>query len=254
LNPEKCVFGVKAGKFLGFILTQWGIEMNLEKCEAILSMRSLTSVKEVQQLEGRMTSLSRFIPKEKEKEQRSIYFISWILQGAEVRYQKLEKAAKARWVEILSEVIWSFHMTVQSITNETPFSLVYGGDVVLPIELEVPSSRTDHFSEIESEEGRLFQLDTIDELRSKAKLGEAAWKRSIETKHLSKVHAREFREGDLVLRKAEDTEKDNKLASTWIGPYRVREVVGKRTYGLETLDGGGVPRTWNVANLRFYYN
>jgi len=32
LNPEKCVFGVKAGKFLGFLLTKRGKEVNLEKC------------------------------------------------------------------------------------------------------------------------------------------------------------------------------------------------------------------------------
>ncbi|KAL9328403.1 hypothetical protein ACSQ67_003406 [Phaseolus vulgaris] len=92
-------------------------------------------------------------------------------------------------------------------------------DVVLPIKLEVPSSKIYHFSEIESEDERLFQLDTIDKLRSKTKLGEVARKRMIETKHLSKVHAGEFREGDLVMRKVEDAQKDNKLASTWIGPY-----------------------------------
>ena len=47
LNPEKCVFGVEAGKFLGFLLTERGIEANPEKCATILAMRSLASVKEV---------------------------------------------------------------------------------------------------------------------------------------------------------------------------------------------------------------
>jgi len=61
LNPEKCVFGVEAGKFLGFMLTERGIEANPDKCAAIISMRSLTSVKEVQQLTGRMAALSRFV-------------------------------------------------------------------------------------------------------------------------------------------------------------------------------------------------
>jgi len=61
LNPEKCVFEVEAGKFLGFLLIERGIEANLEKCAAILAMRSLVSVKEVQQLTGRMTALSRFV-------------------------------------------------------------------------------------------------------------------------------------------------------------------------------------------------
>ena len=48
LNPEKCVFGVEAGKFLGFLLTERGIKANREKCAAIIEMRSLISVKEVQ--------------------------------------------------------------------------------------------------------------------------------------------------------------------------------------------------------------
>ena len=61
LNPEKCVFGVEAGKFLGFLLTERGIEANPDKCVVILAMRSLASVKEVQQLTGRMVALSRFV-------------------------------------------------------------------------------------------------------------------------------------------------------------------------------------------------
>jgi len=61
LNPEKCVFRVEAGKFLGFMLTERGIEANPDKCAAIIAMRSPTSVKEVQQLTGRMTALSRFV-------------------------------------------------------------------------------------------------------------------------------------------------------------------------------------------------
>ena len=61
LNPEKCMFGVEAGKFLGFLLTERGIEANLKKCAAILAMRSPISVKEVQQLTGRMTAVSKFV-------------------------------------------------------------------------------------------------------------------------------------------------------------------------------------------------
>jgi len=38
LNPEKCVYGVDRGKFLGFMLTQRDIEANPEKCNAILEM------------------------------------------------------------------------------------------------------------------------------------------------------------------------------------------------------------------------
>jgi len=44
MNPEKCVFGVEAGKFLGFLLIERGIEANPEKCAAIIAMRSPISV------------------------------------------------------------------------------------------------------------------------------------------------------------------------------------------------------------------
>ena len=61
LNPKKCVFGVEASKFFGFLLTERGIEANPEKCPAILAMRSPILVKEVHQLIGRMTALFRFV-------------------------------------------------------------------------------------------------------------------------------------------------------------------------------------------------
>jgi len=61
LNPEKCVFGVEAWKFLGFMLTERGIEANPDKYAAIIAMRSPTLVKEVQQLTGKMASFSRFV-------------------------------------------------------------------------------------------------------------------------------------------------------------------------------------------------
>jgi len=60
LNPEKCVFEVEAGKFLGFLLRERGIEANPEKCVTIIAMRSPAIVKEVKQLTGRMAALSRF--------------------------------------------------------------------------------------------------------------------------------------------------------------------------------------------------
>nr|KYP73952.1 Transposon Ty3-I Gag-Pol polyprotein [Cajanus cajan] len=62
LNPEKCVFGVASGKFLGFMLSTRGIEANPDKCRAIIDMRSPHNVKEVQRLAGRLTALSRFLP------------------------------------------------------------------------------------------------------------------------------------------------------------------------------------------------
>jgi hypothetical protein len=67
LNPEKCVFGVPAGKLLGFIVSHRGIEANPEKIEAIMRMEAPRSQKKVQRLIRCMAALSRFISRLGEK-------------------------------------------------------------------------------------------------------------------------------------------------------------------------------------------
>ncbi|KAL0457988.1 UNVERIFIED_CONTAM: hypothetical protein Slati_0426000 [Sesamum latifolium] len=67
LNPGKCAFGVQGGRFLGFMVTQRGIEANPLKIKAILDMKAPSSVNEVQRLTGRIAALSRFIYKAAEK-------------------------------------------------------------------------------------------------------------------------------------------------------------------------------------------
>ena len=50
LNPNKYAFGVASRKFLGFMMSQRGIEANPKKVRAILNMKSPKTVKEVQKL------------------------------------------------------------------------------------------------------------------------------------------------------------------------------------------------------------
>ena len=57
LNPSKCAFGIASGKFLGFMVSQRGIEANLENVRAILDMTLPRMVKEVQKLTGRIAAL-----------------------------------------------------------------------------------------------------------------------------------------------------------------------------------------------------
>ena len=71
----------------------------------------------------------------------------------------------------------------------------------------------------------------------------------------SKVKAKLYRAGDLVLRQAEVSRhtEQSKLSPNWEGPYRVTEVLHRGAYRLEELDGKPIPRTWNAQNLRMYY-
>ena len=63
LNPNKCMFEVTIGKFLGFMVSQRGIEVNPEKVRAIMELGPLGTVKEVQSLNGKIAALNRFVSK-----------------------------------------------------------------------------------------------------------------------------------------------------------------------------------------------
>ena len=61
LNPLKCAFGVSAGRILGFMVTQRGIEANPAQLKAILQSPVPNSKKGIQQLTSRLAALGRFI-------------------------------------------------------------------------------------------------------------------------------------------------------------------------------------------------
>ena len=67
LNPAKCAFGVSAGKFLGFIVNNRGIEANLDKIKVVLDMMPPSNVKDIQRLTERIAALSRFVSKASDK-------------------------------------------------------------------------------------------------------------------------------------------------------------------------------------------
>ncbi|CAL2246181.1 unnamed protein product [Prunus armeniaca] len=63
LNPNKCAFGVSFSKFLGFIISQRGIEANPEKIKVLLDMQVSKTQKDNQSLTGRIAALARFVSK-----------------------------------------------------------------------------------------------------------------------------------------------------------------------------------------------
>ena len=67
LNPDKCTFGVPAGKLLGFLVSSRGIEANPTKIRAIDNMRLPGCLKDVQKFTGCLASLSRFVSRLGEK-------------------------------------------------------------------------------------------------------------------------------------------------------------------------------------------
>ena len=63
LNASKCSFGVGSGKFLGYMVTYRGIEVNPDQIKAIRDLKLPRNAKEVQKLTGMIAALNRFISK-----------------------------------------------------------------------------------------------------------------------------------------------------------------------------------------------
>ena len=67
LNPAICAFGVSAGKFLGFIVNNRGIEANPDKIKVVLDMMPPSNIKDIQRMTGRIAALSRFVSRASDK-------------------------------------------------------------------------------------------------------------------------------------------------------------------------------------------
>jgi len=173
-----------------------------------------------------------------------------LLRGLKRRLEK----AKGAWAEEVPRIVWAYHTTPQSSTMETPFSLVYGSDAMIPVEIHKSSPHFQSFVAEESNEERRVNLDLLDEAREEARIKAEAVKIIVEYQYSSTVKSRQFQVADLVMRKAHPYELENKLSPKCTRPFRVTEAKGNDSYKLETLEGSPIPRSWNAANLKFYFS
>ena len=84
------------------------------------------------------------------------------------RLKKRLDDAKGKWVEELSHVLWTYKTTPRRSIRETPFSMSYGAEAVIPLEIGFPTLRTNSFTP-SSNDGLLEKsLDLIEERRENA--------------------------------------------------------------------------------------
>ncbi|GAV60306.1 hypothetical protein CFOL_v3_03837 [Cephalotus follicularis] len=127
---------------------------------------------------------------------------------------------------------------------------------MIPVEIGVQSPRVMHFTEDNNEEGHRCLLDLVEELRDKAAIRVAAYQQRLSRYYNRRVSPRPLRQGDLVLRNssiADPTGTRGKLAPAWEGPYKIKRVLCRGTFKLETLGGREISKGWNAEHLRKYY-
>ncbi|XP_071728244.1 uncharacterized protein [Rutidosis leptorrhynchoides] len=128
------------------------------------------------------------------------------------------------WIDELPNVLWAHRTTPKGTTNETPFSLVYGSEAVIPAEINVPTMRIASFDESSNSEELRENLNLVEDRREMAAIKENEASR------------------------AEDT---GKLGPEWEGPYKVIGISDTEAYRLASLDGKAIKCTCSKTSVCF---
>ena len=164
--------------------------------------------------------------------------------------------AKGKWVEKLPHLLLTYRTTPRRTTGETPFSMTYGAEAVIPLEIGFPTSRTNSFNPSDNDEQLTKSLDLIEENKENTMVQLAYYQQKLKQGYDANVKLRPLTPGDLVLRKVVGTAKNpawGKLGPNLEGPYRITSEASIGAYFLEDLDEHVIPRPWNVNNLERYY-
>ncbi|GKE77700.1 reverse transcriptase domain-containing protein [Tanacetum coccineum] len=147
------------------------------------------------------------------------------MEGIKTRLGRERKG----WVDELPNVLWAHRTSLKTSNGETPYSLTFGTEAVIPAEVGMPTHRTMMIKDgKDNEEEIRLNLDLLTERREAATIREAR-------------------------NEASRVEDLGKLGPKWEGPYLVIEAYDNGSYKLQTMEGREVPRTWHAINLRRCY-
>lgn len=124
LNPTNCSFGVRAEKFLCYIITQKGIKVNPLKVKMVLDMQLSRNLKELQTLNGRITVLSHFIVRSVE---RSHHFFRVLKKGSHFKWDSQCQRA----FEELKKHLLELHRLTMPMKGDTLYLYLSVGEFAL---------------------------------------------------------------------------------------------------------------------------
>jgi hypothetical protein len=156
-----------------------------------------------------------------------------VLQAIKDRIYDNASNYATRWLAELPHVIWGLRTQVSSATGFSPFFLVYGSKVVLPIDVAFGAPRIQFYKEGEAKQTHRVDLDSLEEQRLAAVMRQALHDQQLRRYHDRNIKETSFNVGDLVLRCIQKTDGMHKLSSPWEGPFIVTEVVSPSTYLLQ---------------------
>ena len=163
---------------------------------------------------------------------------------------------RKNWEEKLKEALWAYQITWKDTTGFTPYQLVYGKDVMLPIEFQIHTFKLDADLLIDLDQAqneRIQQLNQLDEMRQQAEQTTILMQKHRKQWHDSHIKKKHFKEGDWALL-FDSKFKDHKAKFTthWMGPYEIVQAYDNGSVKLQTIDGEGHSFTVNGHRLKLY--
>ncbi|XP_075515606.1 uncharacterized protein LOC142550255 [Primulina tabacum] len=164
------------------------------------------------------------------------------------------------WPRLLSKTLWAYRTSKRTATGVSHFSLTFGHDAVLPLEIMVPSMRVAKQNELSLEhynEAMIMELEELDELRIQAYNALLLQKQKVSRIYNKRVNRKSFHEGELVWKTilplgTKDREL-GKWSPNWEGPFKVHKVLDGNAYWLSSLDGHPHKRCINDKYLKPYF-
>lgn len=151
---------------------------------------------------------------------------------------------KRDWHDRLYEALWAYRVTVCTPTQSTPYSLVFGTEAVLPLEIELPALRVAVHDELTQDEQvhlRFQELDALEEERLGALQSLQYYRRNMTRAYDKLVKPRVFKIGELVLVLKRpiilSSKSKGKFEPKWEGPYVVEQVYDGGAYQLINQEG-----------------
>ncbi|GJS37779.1 reverse transcriptase domain-containing protein [Tanacetum coccineum] len=172
-------------------------------------------------------------------------------EGIKVRLGEGNK----NWLEELPHVLWAHRTMIKSSNDDTPFSLTYRTEAVIPAEIGMPTYRTAVVDAVHNDKELWLNLDLLEERRELAAIREAKAKSKMTKYYNARVRGITFRPGDFVYHSNDSNHAvdGGKLGPKWEGPYEVTKALGDGAYKLRSTDGTVLLRMRNIANLKKCY-
>ncbi|GKB57940.1 reverse transcriptase domain-containing protein [Tanacetum coccineum] len=107
------------------------------------------------------------------------------------------------WIEEIPHVFWAHRTMIKSSNRDTPFSLIYGMEAVIPAEIGMPTYRTAVVDIVRNDDEIRLNLDMLEERRERAAIREAKAKSKMIRYYNARVRGVTFKPGDYVYRSNE---------------------------------------------------